>query len=90
MTNAANTTLLPTLLPTSTRAAAEWRAGDNAGAGFPVGDGATYEEQLASAVCCGWAVLCERRSPSDVVIMQAPDGRLVAVGDVHGAWGVYL
>ena len=94
MNNAANTTETRALL---TSAQAAWHAGNNAGKGFAVfsdgedsADSTTFDDSMDDALDAGWSVVSLRLTASGVAILRTPGGRLVAVGEANGAWGVYL
>jgi hypothetical protein len=95
MTNAEKTTETRSL-PTSAQALQAWAAGNSAGQGFAVGDEDVdyavddYDGHIASALASGWRMLRDRENRNTVAIFLNPAGRLVAVGQSNGAWGVYL
>lgn len=74
--------------PSADVALAAWRAGNDAGRGFPVGDDDDTCE--AAAELEGWTVVARRERDDQICIARRPDGTFVGIGDAGGAWGVEL
>lgn len=75
---------------TQDRARALFLAGNNEGEGYRP-EGETIAEAVGALVAAGGAVLLSEPVTKDgVALVEMPCGKLVAVGDAHGAWAVDL
>lgn len=67
-----------------------WRAGNDAGNGFsPEEDGAEPDAGVNDlAESTGWVLVQEHDAGQLAIYLEPGSDRVIAVGDVHGAWCV--
>lgn len=71
---------------TREQALTAWRAGNDAGEGFATDEG-SVDAAVASLRADGYGLVMGRRSDGEVAVLSG-DGKVIAIGDAHGAWAV--